>query len=513
MAPTSNPPSTTSKKRLSCDRCHGQKLRCIRAGGASDSDACNRCLRQAAQCVYSSSLPKGRPNMYRVAESSAAASKPATVTLTTPEPRHSHPANSYIATGDASTNPHVNEDFSLSGPMDTAWPWLKPLDWNDIQLDGTEQDSSQCISNSHPTADPQLDVSTALLDAFPGLQSWPSAGNGDIDGSVQEHGHGLGSEQFDSSSSNGSSTNMDKNGPEVGIARLSQLSTRLYPLHRASCTLAETAASSGQPRDGNQIPQSPRLDDAAFKSVAAFVHVSADMNLLFRTDRRTPVETTTTGDTLHDAFSASQNLLQILRCLQVDVATDTSSSSTSLSNSAGGAHLDPRAGITSQASQTASTLEGNGSYFEQRKRSSAYARPSNQYSNTVILHLISACHTLLLNIYVAVFIALQHDADRWSFSRTAGTVDPEADVDLGALADMGLVMAVQLSSYLIERQHQAVDLYLSPQTPPQLLQQHALASSYPASPPSSTTANQGLMSDLRMEVQQRLAKLRQTLRI
>lgn len=453
--------------------------------------------------------------MYHLAGASAAPSEPPTVTGMAPEPRRSHPANSYMATAEANTNPNVNEDFSLGGPMDTTWPWLDPLDWNDMQFDGSEQDLSQWTSNSHATADPQLDASTALLDAFPSLQGWPSAGNGDGDGSVQEQGHRIRSEHFDSgSSSNSSSTNTEKNGPDVGIARLSQLSTRLYPLHRSSCTLAENAASSGQSRDHNRIHQSSLLDDAAFKSVAAFVHVSANMNLLSRTDNRTPaLETTTTGDTLHDAFCASQNLLQILRCLQADVATESSSSSTSLSTSAGGANLDPRARVTPQASQTTSTSKGNNSYFEQRKGSSAYARPSSQYSNTIIRHLVSACHTLLLNIYVAVLVALQHEADRWSVSRPAGTAEPDADVDPAALADMGLVMAVQLSSYLIERQHQAVDLYLSPQTPPQSSQQHELPGSYRVSSPASTAANRGLMSDLKMEVHQRLAKLRQTLRI
>lgn len=46
-------------KRQSCDRCHKQKLRCLRSDG--ESGACERCTRLKTQCVYSSSLPKGRP--------------------------------------------------------------------------------------------------------------------------------------------------------------------------------------------------------------------------------------------------------------------------------------------------------------------------------------------------------------------------------------------------------------------------------------------------------------------
>ncbi|KAI4206918.1 MAG: hypothetical protein LQ346_000860 [Caloplaca aetnensis] len=459
--------------------------------------------------------------MYRLADGSTAPAKAPTVTPATPKSSRHQPATFHIATANANANanadPNMNEDLTLGGPMDTTWPWLEPSDWNDMQFDGSEQDLSQWNSNSLVTADSQLDASTAFLNAFPSLQGWPSVGNGDGDSSVQGDGHGFGSEHPDSSSSNSSSANPDKNGPDVGIARLSQLSTRLYPLHRSSCTLAETAGFSGQSRDRNQIHQSPLLDDTAFKSVAAFVHVSADMNLLFRTGRQKPaLETTATGDTLHDAFSASRNLLEILRYLQADVATEisSSSSSTSLSTFVGGANLDARAGITSQASQTTSTSGGANSDFEQRQGSSAYARRSNNYSNTVIRHLVSACHTLLLNIYTAVLMVLQHDADRWSSSRPAGTADPEADADPAALADMGLVMAVQLSSYLIERLQQAVELYLSTQASPQSsLQRHELPASYQASPPGSTTANPELMSDLNIEVQQRLAKLRQTLRI
>jgi hypothetical protein len=54
----------STPKRQSCDRCHGQKLRCPRPSNGN-SGACERCIRSKAQCVYSSSLPKGRPSSYR----------------------------------------------------------------------------------------------------------------------------------------------------------------------------------------------------------------------------------------------------------------------------------------------------------------------------------------------------------------------------------------------------------------------------------------------------------------
>ena len=61
-------PSGTTQ-RQSCDRCHKQKLRCIRSK-SSEGGVCDRCLSKRAQCVYSFSLPKGRPSLQRLAEES-----------------------------------------------------------------------------------------------------------------------------------------------------------------------------------------------------------------------------------------------------------------------------------------------------------------------------------------------------------------------------------------------------------------------------------------------------------
>ncbi|KAF3768883.1 hypothetical protein M406DRAFT_327298 [Cryphonectria parasitica EP155] len=48
-----------STQRLACDRCHGQKLRCIR--GSLPTGACQRCIKAKAMCQYSSPLRLGRP--------------------------------------------------------------------------------------------------------------------------------------------------------------------------------------------------------------------------------------------------------------------------------------------------------------------------------------------------------------------------------------------------------------------------------------------------------------------
>ncbi|KAL8944158.1 MAG: hypothetical protein Q9211_000691, partial [Gyalolechia sp. 1 TL-2023] len=146
---------------------------------------------------------------------------------------------------------------------------------------------------------------------------------------------------------------------------------------------------------------------------------------------------------------------------------------------------------------------------QQQQHSKEPSPPTSSYtrssSSTVIRHLVHACYTLLLDIYIALLTALQYDAERWSSScRPAAAVSSTA-----ALADIALVLTVQLCSYLIKRQHQAMDLFLSSQQQQQ--NEGPGSSRQPSPPPASTTC--AVMSDLEMEVQHRLERLRQTLRI
>ena len=46
-------------QRSACDRCHGQKLRCIR--GPPPNGACQRCIKARETCQYSPALRQGRP--------------------------------------------------------------------------------------------------------------------------------------------------------------------------------------------------------------------------------------------------------------------------------------------------------------------------------------------------------------------------------------------------------------------------------------------------------------------
>ncbi|KFY27610.1 hypothetical protein V493_03398 [Pseudogymnoascus sp. VKM F-4281 (FW-2241)] len=562
MAPTSK--ASTPPRRQSCNRCHGQKLRCTRSNN-SEMGACNRCLRQGALCVYSSSLPKGRPSMYRLADASTASSNPAPVPrmpttpispgthhLLPPDPLPAANCNS-ISTNDIKTNTiasvdvntdtdgkqntdanaananvntgantivDMNDDTIMFGSLEpSTWPWVAPLNWSDMLIDGDDRDSHLHSS----VVDHQMDPGAVYSSDLPSFVGSDSSRNSDGGSSARGRpmspthgGHYPRSYLFDISAN--SSVNIDNNGPEFGIAQLSQLSTRLSPLYRSSCNLVDAAESPSQLRDRYHARRSPLLDDAAFESVTSWlVHVPTNVNFLFPDNLQTPSqERTTIGGILHDTFSASHHLLEILQGLQVDVEsgapynTSTVSMSTSASTE-GGENRDFWASNTPQSFVSATSE--NLSYFELSNGSASHTRRPSQCYNTVVRHLVIACHTLLLNIHVAVLIVLQHDADLRTFCPPLRNVEADAYMEAAVLADIKLVLVLRLCSHLIKRQHQAVDLYLSPQPPLLSSQENDFTAFHEHSMDASTAANRKLVSDLEINVKQRLDRLQQTLHI
>lgn len=558
MAPTST--SATPPRRQSCNRCHGQKLRCTRANNSGTS-SCNRCLRQGAQCVYSSSLPKGRPSMYRLADASTATSnhpsKPhVPPTPVSPTMRRKLPKDPLPTANSNSTNINTSADDSADADADadgkvsidnnsnlsintntdantrfdinddttmfaSPWPWVAPLNWSDMLLDGGDRDP-----NLHGIVDPQTDPGGPYSSGFPSFDGSTSSLNSDGDNSARErplspahqsydHSYFAGSDVFDMSSN--SSLSIDRNGPEFGITQLSRLSTRLYPLYRSSCNLARIAETSYQPGDHNHSHRRPLIDDTAFKSVTSWLaHVSTNMDFLSRDDLEIPSqEPTTMGETLHNAFSASHHLLQILRSLGVDIQSGFSYSTPTVSKSTpilieSGENREFWATFTPQ-SLASGTSEN--SYFELSNGSSNYVRRPSQCYNTVVRHLVIACHTLLLNIHTTILIVLQHDADFRSPYLTPKNVEYDAYIDGTALGDIRLVVILRLCSYVINRQQQAVHLYLSPQPSLPYASENTPIFSHQPGLDASSAANRETMSDLEIEVQQRLERLRQTLHI
>lgn len=459
-----------------------------------------------------------------------------------------------------------------------AWPWLAPLDWSDTQI--SEQDTTNTNANLHVGNVNPIDTLTLhpdacgeFLDAFPSLLGWdihhdagassPGAGRLDVVHNGIGNGSGGGGDIFETSNSNSmkknvntstsnstNTNNLSNPAPDAAIALLSRLSTQLYPLHRSSSLLASTSTSSFQ-STGRHCPL---IDDSAFKCVAAWlVHVSANMNTLFHVDREGGKgdlgggvglggldEMGSTGNTLHDTLAASHQLLEVLCCLHVDGSGGTSSpsplsSSTSNSNSSSTSISSSNStntnseiwpNLSSNPIDTLHSSVSTDSAFEAGNGNGSYGsgRPNRQYSSTVVRHLVIACHTMLLEIFVTVLTALQQDADFRSTTTSSSSSNSNSSssnntnfntnstsnfnlpnsagdcTTAAPLADMRLVMVVQVCSYLIERQFQAVDLYLA--------QDDGIDGEK-----VKKNGKREARSVQEMELQQRLGRLRETLRM
>lgn len=477
-----------TSRRQSCDRCHGQKLRCTRTGN-SNTGACDRCLRQGAQCVYSFNLPKGRPSTYRVTEEYRAAPQRPAVSvrsISSPVlPNESRrppqakgrttqdeiaPVTDVVDTTTDSIGKHnytksndttVDDERPIPSPpnnatlLTTPWTWPEPIKWSDFMNMDDHHDYDQSTLAAQMLEDASMDVDTTAHSAY--TTELPK-------------GPFISTSRYEQTFS-----------PDVGIAQLSQLTTRLHPLQSSSCNLTELLVSSTQ--------SSPLVDDATFQSVVSWLlQVSANLTPGFGHDN----QSLATGKSslsiiLVDAFASSRQLLGILRSLQADVVPWSNIT-------------PPQSGTSTTSSHTVET-----SYFEQSvSTSSGYIDTSHQYSKTVICHLIMACHTLLLRIYLAVLTAVQHNVDHQN-----GSFGNDRDVD-GGMSDFRLAIIVQFCSYFVERQCQAADSYLSPQ-PSQASVSDGLSATQPRSLPESQVSR-GAMEMLEKEVQQRILRLRKTLR-
>jgi hypothetical protein len=284
------------------------------------------------------------------------------------------------------------------------------------------------------------------------------------------------------------------------IAQLSQLSTRLSTLYESSSHLANSVQQSS----ANSLPdgrQAFLIHTAAFESVAAWLakaHDQVDSAMSPNTglgrstsqisldslghqsaDQPTShVSGPNSQGILHEVFSASHSFLETLRFLQVNGVGDQPDTPTI-----------PAMNTTSIAPDVLSNHDNNG-YFgmlPSEHSSSGIAQPHCQM---IIRHLVMACDILLLQIYVAVLVALQYDAQ------------PSIQMSGTVLGDVRLVLVVHLCSHLIERQQRAVDQYfasVSSTTP--------LGSLFPEIQPLERQAS----GDLKKQVHARLAQLRQAL--
>ncbi|KAF2258400.1 hypothetical protein CC78DRAFT_117692 [Lojkania enalia] len=457
--PTQPPAPSGPPQRQSCDRCHRQKLRCIRNKN-NNGGACDRCLSKRAQCVYSLSLPKGRPSLHRLlTEEANTISNTATRGETAKAPEATRPASKGRPLSAASTPakplPVSTEPAASSAMprlMDTSmdmsvftWPWLDTTGWDDTQPEmgwGSSMNFSRTNVDDVLATAHSFEGDASTQDPFSETHS-PSSPN-PSDPHTYAHRHpGLGN--YDRQGSLGEGTigmYPDKHG-SLAIAQLTQLSVHLSTLRASSYNLAQAAdLSSGHlPTD----PYFPLIDSAAFESVAAWLaHEQRSANLDSHLSihmpeipnpwpNSGPPKPQSGPNILRDVFSASHRLIEILRHLQVD---------------------------------------------------------------DISRHLVMACEALLLEIYAAILTALQHEA--YPADSMSGT----------ALGNVRLVLVVQLCAYLIERQHQAVDQCLSPA----LAQKHNLSTTIPSEHFQLGTVHRECLKNLKINVQQKLTHLRQMLR-
>jgi hypothetical protein len=307
----------------------------------------------------------------------------------------------------------------------------------------------------------------------------------------QNHGHPLHQALGNSTPPEDTRDNISLICIDDGIAQLSQLSSHLYTLYRASYDLTATIGPSG--------PESRRLplfDDKALSSATTWL-AAPNININTYPPRPPsfaligsaagPLTTPTTPEnTLINTLSASHYLLQILHQLQtLSIPTTRAPPYPDLDEDIG-SQKTSRLRSPSLSSTTTNSSSG--------MRDSA----GSQHSSTVIRHLIIACYTLVLKMWSALLVALQHDAELSAESTSflnSDKLDREADEDTPqppVLANMRLVLVVHLSSYLVDRLRNAMYTYLASKL--------------------KGTADNGL-SELESEFRQLLRRLRRTLRI
>ena len=406
-----------------------------------------------------------------------------------------------------------------------TWPQSGTSEWDDTQLgvDWNYYESGQfnAVSVSPDTPRDGISAQEELIPSSPTRLYYPQSPRPPklihselVSGNVKRQGRttgghpevsmGTGNDDITAASSEGQS-----NWPNTVIAQLSQLSTCLSAISHSSSLLAKAALSFSC-----CVPSgtgAPLIDAAAFKSVGAWLahgHGSsssiAQISILDSTENEgncpNPTEKTESRaghGIFHDVFSVSHRMLDILRKLQAKNVIEPFSSSTADSVS--------RPLITSSDQNGLFTGLTEGSLSSTRLDSS---QANSIHTMQIIRHLVMACEALLLEIYMAILTALQHDVSHHASGKTT------------SLGDVRLVMTVQLCSYLIERQHQAVALYLAPQCPispvsmseTSTLKFSNFAPQQPVLPGGvAGAADVEVFGDMKTQLQGQLARLRQTL--
>lgn len=511
--------------RQSCDRCHKQKLRCTREG-STNSGACDKCIRKRAQCIYSFALPKGRPSRYRI--------EGAPSNLYRPEPSQPTPVSSVpeidqraVPTPSSSPSPSpspklvsraqlptlgdnggTEEHEHRAAAPSTSIPGLElsdpSLTAQDSDMGNWEWNGVASLTQDHLNWHPSVqtaacgDASTFGIAAFASLLNQPMMGDRAVDelqrapasNSSQpisvDGGLGMGNESLVESDT-GLDLPHTKFDPDHVIAELSKLSARLSTLRRSCYNIV--AALEGPTTACPGLPQ-PLLHEVNFEVACHWLahgpqSVASLPNAPSLDAQSNGSESKEVSLLLHEVYTASHLLLEILRSLQANLyilsLAEYNSHSTPSTTSSESSYFQIHTG---QVSPSLSLLQSLSAPFRQSLVTPDSTSPSD--GNGVIHHLVMACHTMLLTIYIAVLLILDRETD---FS-----ILTNAPV----LRDIRLVSIVQTCSYLIKRLHQSMDSYLPLQ---------------PASHSLSAPNPKEAMTDIRRQIKDLLERIEGRLRL
>lgn len=412
-------------------------------------------------------------------------------------------SGSAASQGIAAAEPCVAPITTTSGNSNICtlpWGQMSSFDWNEGQVDWGDITMIETMPDAHhvPTTAtpvsrilPSIEAPLHPLQVLAGFSVPESrATSGEGGGGERERAESVVLSSRTSTTGGGESLLLAKQEPDVAIAQLTQLSARLSLLHRSAFNVARTAEKLAHTMrtDANFHPI-PLLDDAAFASVAAWLARGSNDMAPTATVDTTPhsgheTKTTAGSGILHDIFSTSQRFLEVMRLVETGNGEPPSGISTPSMMSS--SSVSPTTGLSTSMESMTNWSSGHTPEY------SAFP-PSGTYRNTdvVVRHMVFVCHTLLLDVYSAVAIALEHDGG------------PNVSTKTGALGAIRLASVLQLCSYLIERQHQAVELYFSPKRLNGDAIQVGLLGLY--------FQNVEMMKKRKKEVQQKLTSLQQAL--
>ncbi|KER00904.1 hypothetical protein AUEXF2481DRAFT_25182 [Aureobasidium subglaciale EXF-2481] len=426
-------------KRQSCDRCHKQKLRCNRS---SEDGACDRCSRSKSQCVYSSCLPKGRPSSNRPRKrklSDLSGRQPSGLNGT---------GNLGVDLGAIDGNspynsaiPSIIEEQHVNDYLDAInWADTPSVDWTEIENSIMHPEpwnfetsvSQYMIQHSFSPNSRE----NSMMDLIP----TPARGT-HLSNHVAEKQTCSG----DAQKTSHQATNQEKRGPESLIARLSELSTRACSLYSAVLDLANSMETLEQ-SSIELHRKGPFADDSAFQTLTSWlVSASSDVRPLTRPQRASGTSSTADEgcDLLHNIFAASHDLLGTLQLLNDQFSQPSMNAHSELLRSHPSDTITP-ASVSPSVGSIASTPSSGDSF-----------RGPGHRSSSMVRHMVMACHMMLLNVYLAVTMSLQHAID------SRNLTDDSTSIQSDPLGEVRTMVVVQLCTFLTERQAKAVQTFLT----------------------------------------------------